>query len=83
MKARKLKLGINIDNGWMYCAYRKRGKGPVALGVISLDNNIILVYYAFMQGVVGQKGPTAHNSWRYVPWYVFQLMYFSISEKFS
>ena len=38
MKARKLKLGINMDNGWIYCAYQKRVQGPVALGVISLDN---------------------------------------------
>ena len=36
-----------------------------------------------MEGVVAQKGPTAHNCWSYIPWYVFQLMYFAISEKFS
>ena len=30
MKARKLKLGINMDNGWMYCAYRSRGQWPIS-----------------------------------------------------
>ena len=35
------------------------------------------------EGVVAEKGPTAHNSWSYVPWDDFQLMYFAISEKFS
>ena len=38
MKARKLKLGKNMDNGWMYHAYRKGGQGPIALGLISLDS---------------------------------------------
>ena len=37
MKARKLKLGINIDNGWMYRAYRNRGQGPIFLGVMFLS----------------------------------------------
>ena len=27
-----------MDNGWMYRAYRKRGQGLIALGVISLDS---------------------------------------------
>ena len=38
MKARKLKHGINMDNRLMYRAYRKRGQGPIAFGVISLDS---------------------------------------------
>ena len=28
MKARKLKACINMDNDWMYCVYRNRGKSP-------------------------------------------------------
>ena len=35
-KARKLKVCINMDNDWMYCAYRNRGKGSNNLGVMSL-----------------------------------------------
>ena len=37
MKARKLKLGTNMDNGWMYHAYWKRGQGPTTLGVMFLS----------------------------------------------
>ena len=47
MKARKLKLGVNMDNGWMYRTYRQKGQGPVALWVISLDNIFFPIYYAF------------------------------------
>ena len=48
MKARKLKLGINMeDDGWMYHAYQKRGQGPIALGVISLGSIFFWIYYAF------------------------------------
>ena len=106
MKARKLKLGINMDNGWMYSAYRKRGQGPIALRVISLEGIFFfhfIMYFAYYilylwtffketyvllalqvkEGVVAQKEPTAHISWSYIPWSVFQLMYFAITEKFS
>ena len=37
MKARKLKVRINVDNDWMYCVFRNRGQGAITLGVISLD----------------------------------------------
>ena len=47
MKARKLKLGINLDNGWLYCAYRIWGLRPIALAVISLDSIFFSIYYAF------------------------------------
>ena len=40
----------------------------------------IILALQVKKGVVAQKGPTAHNSWSYIPWYVFQLMYFAISE---
>ena len=36
MKARKLKVRVNMDNDWMYCVYRNRGQGSITLGVISL-----------------------------------------------
>ena len=36
MKARKLKVGINMDNNWMYCVYWNRGQGFITLGVMSL-----------------------------------------------
>ena len=32
MKARKLKVHINMDNDWMYCVYRNRGQGSITLG---------------------------------------------------
>ena len=159
MKARKLKLGINMDNGWVYHAYLYRAKGPITLGVMFLSRfshlciylssmkhfrNTFLPNYEsqkaetwykhgqwvdlkkglrahrsrsylllieFFQFImhfahyilylwtyfketyiilalqvkedVVQKGPTAHISWSYITWYVFQLMYFAISEKFS
>ena len=31
MKARKLKVRINMDNDWMYHVYRKRGQGSITL----------------------------------------------------
>ena len=43
----------------------------------------IILALQVKEGVVPQKGPTAHNSWSCIPWYVFQWMYFAISEKFS
>ena len=31
MKARKLKVDINMDNNWIYCVYRIGAKGPLLL----------------------------------------------------
>ena len=36
MKARKLKVRINMDNDWMYCVSCNRGQGSITLGVTSL-----------------------------------------------
>ena len=36
MKARKLKVCINMDNNWMSSVYRNRGQGSITVGVISL-----------------------------------------------
>ena len=36
MKARKLKVRINMDNDWMYSVYWNRGQGFITLGVMSL-----------------------------------------------
>ena len=36
IKARKLKVCINIDNDWLYRVYRNRGQGSITLGVMSL-----------------------------------------------
>ena len=36
MKARKLKVPINMDNDWMYRVYRNSGQGFITLRVISL-----------------------------------------------
>ena len=36
MKARKLKVGIHMDNDWMYFVYRNRGQGSLTLGVTPL-----------------------------------------------
>ena len=43
----------------------------------------IILALQVKEGMIEQKGPTAHNSWSCIPWYVFQLMYFAISKKFS
>ena len=37
MKARKLKVCINMDNDSMYCVYQNKGQGYITLGVMSLD----------------------------------------------
>ena len=31
-----LKVESLMDNKWMYCVYRNRGKGSITLGVVSL-----------------------------------------------
>ena len=36
MKARKLKVHIDMDNDWMYRVYPNRGQGSITLGVMSL-----------------------------------------------
>ena len=36
MKARKLKVCINMDNDWMCCVYQNRGQVSITLGVMSL-----------------------------------------------
>ena len=36
MKARKLKICINMDNDWMYCVYQNKGQGSITLRVMSL-----------------------------------------------
>ena len=47
------------------------------------EDTYIILALQVKEGVVAQKGPTAYNSWSYFLWYVFQLMYFAIGEKFS
>ena len=36
MKARKMKVHINMDNDWMYCVCRNFGQGSITHGVMSL-----------------------------------------------
>ena len=36
MKARKLKVYINMDNDWMYCVYQNRDQCSINLGVMSM-----------------------------------------------
>ena len=36
MKARKLKVRINMDNDWLYQVYWNRGQGSITLVVMSL-----------------------------------------------
>ena len=47
MKARKLKLGINMDNGWMYCSYRNRGQGLITHRVMFLSRFSHLCIYLY------------------------------------
>ena len=35
MKARKLKVRINMDNDWMHPVYQNKGQGSITLGVTS------------------------------------------------
>ena len=74
IKARKLKLGINMDNGWMYHAYRIRGHGPITLGVIFLGRFPHLFIYlsskknfhnTFLRNYESQKAETwyKHRQW--------------------
>ena len=49
MKARKLKVGIIMDNDWMYCVYRNRGQGSINLGVKSLGRFSKKIYMHFAQ----------------------------------
>ena len=37
MKAGKLKIGMHLDNGLMYCVYENQGQRPITLGVTSHD----------------------------------------------
>ena len=74
MKARKLKLGINMDNGWMYHAYQNRGQGPITLGVMFLSRFSHLCIYlslmknfhnTFLRNYESQKAETwyKHGQW--------------------
>ena len=37
MKARKLKVCINMDNDWMYRVCRNRGQESITIGIMYLD----------------------------------------------
>ena len=74
MKARKLKLGINMDNGWMYHASRNSGQGPITLGVMFLSRFSHLCIYltsvkhfcnTFLGNYESQKAETWYNGWMY------------------
>ena len=41
VKARKLKVCINMDNDWMYCVYWNRGQGSIFLGRFSISGAIL------------------------------------------
>ena len=45
MKARKLKLGVNMDDWWMCHAYRNRGQGPITHRVMFLSRFLHLCVY--------------------------------------
>ena len=52
MKARKLKLVINMDNGWMHHAYRRRDQGPITHRVmlrIRFSHLCIYMYLPLMK----------------------------------
>ena len=60
MKARKLKVRINMDNDWMYCVYQNRGKGFITLGGLSLGRfskklKCILLYNFYVCGPTSIK----------------------------
>ena len=70
MKAVKLKLGTNMDNGLMYCVYQKHGQELITLGVTSLDRfyNLPLMknfHHIFLKNCKGYKGETwyTHGQW--------------------
>ena len=81
MKARKLKVCINMNNDWMYCVYQNRDQGSITLGVMSLcrfsitygcdPTSMKLIPHLVskvrkMQWQNGGKGSRG-NSWSYVP----------------
>ena len=74
MTARKLKLGINMDNGWMYRAYSNKSQGPITLGVMFLSRISHLCIYlssmknflnAFLENYGNQRAETwyKHGHW--------------------
>ena len=75
MKARKRKLCINMDNGWMYPAYGNRGQGPITLGVVFLSRfSHLCVYLSLMKNLYNtflgnyesQKAETWHKHGQWV-----------------
>ena len=72
MKARKLKFGINMDNGWMHGAYGSWGLGPITQRVMFLSRFSHLccyMYLSLMKNFLGnyesQKAETwyKHGQW--------------------
>ena len=48
MKARKLELGINMDNVQMHRAYGSRGQGPITHRVMFLSKFSYLCIYMYL-----------------------------------
>ena len=77
MKARKLKLGINMDSRWMYRAYQNWGQGPITLGDIFLSrfshfciylSSMKIFLNTFLRNYESLKAETwyKHRQWVYV-----------------
>ena len=49
MKARKLKVHINMGDDWMYCVYRNRGQGSITHGVMSLCRVSLTMFVVLLQ----------------------------------
>ena len=66
MKARKLKLGINMDNRWMQGVYGSRGQGPITHRVMFLSrfsHLCIYMYLSLMKNFLGNYGNQKAETW--------------------
>ena len=70
VKAVKLKLGLHMDNGLIYCVYHNQGQGPITIGITSIDrlNNLPLMnnfHHTFLKNCKGYKVETwyTHGQW--------------------
>ena len=65
----KLKPGIHMDIGLIYCVYRKQGQEPITLYrfLRSYESSTVEIWYAHSQWAVvsclPESGPRAYNSW--------------------
>ena len=82
MKARKLKLGINMDNGWMHRAYGSRGQGPITHRVMFLCRFSYLCIYKYLfdwwSGGLEFEAPVRQHSFAEIDHEIFSTVILSL-----